>query len=65
MATYVTKVCVYDKNQGNLEVGCVNNPPADENFNIPISITTGLYELYCYAIAWLSSGVTYVVDCNE
>ena len=56
MATYVTKVCVYDKNQGNLEVGCVNNPPADENFNIPISITTGLYELYCYAIAWLSSG---------
>lgn len=56
MATYVTKVCVYDKNQGNLEVGCVNDPPADENFNIPISITTGLYELYCYAIAWLSSG---------
>ena len=56
MATYVTKVCVYDKNQSNLKVGCVNNPPADENFDIPISITTGLYELYCYAIAWLSSG---------
>ncbi len=61
MATTVEKIEVYDVRQSNLKVGeriaTPENPiPVDENFNIPISITTGVYELQCYAIAWLSSG---------
>lgn len=53
MPATISEIKVFDKNNGDIEIGHITFPP-EGVFSIPLTVTAKLKDIYAYTIAWIA-----------